>query len=161
MLMCALPLSESGIEISSSHSLVAKKLLLSFKIKCVERETSIFPFRAYSSGLSPNDFCNIVLYDAEMRTIDCAQLHFSLYSRSPKSMHVKLYPDSTIRFVCEVDTANLKYKNTNLNHDTVSRLEFRKVIYKNISFYKMFYHGPRSRPRKAISDLESPLFSLK
>lgn len=145
-------LANGEATIASTHNLVLGKLLLQFRIEGIERDARILQFSRFSLGLSPNVCSKIVLYDEQMQPIEYAQLILS--SRSEPYRYVKVHPDSTIKFVCEVDTAYFRYAKQ-------SNMGSRKVLYKDIRFYKLFYRGPADRPRKAIGDLESPLFSLQ
>lgn len=145
---------ENRITVSSTHALVSNKLVLRFEIKCNEGVASIYRFDPYSSGLSPNDYCDIILYDKEMNAIRYLMFKCSLSSASIKEMHVKFYQNNPMKFVCEVDTSRLEYANPYLSPNG-------KVLLKNILFYKMIYHAPIGRPKKSVGDLESPLFSLK
>ena len=152
MLLSPFFLTQGGITISSTHALVSTTLLLKFEIHGIQRNSRIPEFSRCSSGLSPNSYSTVVLYDEQMQPVESAMR--SLLNGWQPFEYVKVPPDSTIKFVCEVDTTYLRYANN-------SNTKPRKVLYKNVRFYKLFYRGPANRPRKAISDLESPLFSLQ
>lgn len=145
---------EEEITISSTHALVSKNLVLRFEIQCNEGANSICRFPTVSSGLSPNEYCDIILYDKEMNAIRYLMFKCSLSSASIKEMHVKFYQNNPVKFVCEVDTSRLEYANPYLSPNG-------KVLLKNILFYKMVYHAPIGRPKRSVGDLESPLFSLQ
>ena len=151
LLLVPLIFAEGGVTITSTHALVTDKLLLQFQVKGIRRDARVLKFSPSSEGLSPNICSKIVLYDEQMQPIEYAVL--ILVNRSEPYRYVKVHPDSTVKFVCELDTAYLRYA-------AYSPIRPRKVPYKNVRFYKLFYRGLADKPRKAIGDLESPLFSL-
>lgn len=157
LLLSPIAISREEISITSKHEMVSKNIVLSFEIKCSEGETSIYPFKSRSVGLSPSDNCTIILYDIEMREINYSRFECHLNSGYAEPIQqIKLHPGSTVKFACEADTTALLYAHS-------YNLPSRRVLVKTIRFYKMFYHRPPVKLRKgikAIEELESPLFSL-
>lgn len=147
--------SDFTITVLSTHEFVRQKLILSFTIECVGRETSVFGFLKVSNGTSPNEYCDIVLYDKYMEPINSNAGNY-LHNRSSsiESMHVKLSPTEPINFVCRVDTSSLIYLH-NPPHI------FKKARYCDVVYYKLYYKASPYRPKKAVGDFESQLFTLK
>ena len=146
---------EDGITVSSTHALVHSNLFLNFELKYTGKETTIQPFINKSTGLSPNDYSRVILYDNDMKEIDYAISRFNLSSKySEITPAVKLHAGSVIKFSCEADTAELQYS---LKYN----LPYYGVRFKNIRFYKLVYYRPIYKARNSIEKFESPLFSLQ